>query len=704
MYVTCNPLLCSLGRPSQHEQRPHILSEGRKGVLLQPGAIVVVRLASGPSIRRVIETKGTRVRLALGRNREARLPTERVLLETGEFADNEDELNSFSAACESAASDLDLSDVWDLCVGEPSSLSLADIADFYWAEPASPPQLAALLLHLERDDPYFEGSADGYSPRTRQDVIDTLSQRRARAEREAAVSALADRLSSGELPAQPSQHERELLDHLKGFVVYGDNYTRAAPARDLIARAAPKSRDQRREAFSLLVGAGVMSQDEPLELSAADIPSEFHQDLILLAEGVDLDAALSDGNRVDLSGVPTFTIDNADTADRDDAFSLERLNGHYRLGIHIADAASLVDSGGELCAEASRRSASLYLPESVIPMLPPRLSEFLGSLEPGSLRPALSVLAEVTEDGDILDWEIVHSIVRSDTALSYDDVDREAGGGPSEWREPVVVLDRTATARERLRAQAGAISFRRPEIDVSVDNSGTIDVRVIDRASMSRRMVSELMVLANCLMAKFCAANGIPAAYRIQTTNKDASLVHDWDQEYDPVREFAAVRHMSAAKLSSDPERHSGLGVPEYIQATAPLRRYPDLVMQRQIGHFIRTGAHLYRADEVLAIASAADVRIRELARIERLRKRYWFLKYLRQNRSGQKGNGDSSNVFQAVVLEHREHGPSTIELLEYPFRTRIQLTDRDSPGDQIQVRLHDVDLWTRSAHFIRER
>lgn len=670
---------------------------------MRPGAIIVVRLASGPSIRRVIETKGTRVRLALGRNKEARLPTDRVLLETGEFADSEDELSFFSAAAESAAEDLDLSEVWDLCVGEPSVLSIADIAGLYWPDPASPAQIAALLLHLERDDPYFERAADGYSPRTREDVSATLSRRRARAEREAALAALAGRLSTGELPAQPSQTERELLDHLKGFVVYGENYTRATPAREMVTRAAPKSRDHRREAFALLVRAGLMGKDEPLEVLAADIPREFTPELTRLAEAIDVDAALSVGHRVDLSGIPTVTIDNADTADRDDAFSLERLAGRYRLGIHIADAAALVEPGGALCAEASRRSASLYLPESVIPMLPPRISESVGSLEPGELRPALSVLAEVAEDGEVLDWEIVSSIVRSDAALSYNSADRQVRYDSGEWQELLAVLDRFGTARGRQRERAGAISFRRPEMELSVDAIGEIDVKVIDRTSMSRRLVSELMILANCLMAKFCVENQIPAAYRTQEATGGPVLARGLDQEYDPVREFSAVRQLSPAKLSADPKGHGGLGVPEYIQATAPLRRYPDLVMQRQIGHFIRTGAQLHQAEEILAIASASDVQIRELARIERQRQRYWFLKYLRQNRTGHGGNGGPTNVFRAVVLESRDRRPSTIELLEYPFRTRIHLTERDSPGDQIEVRLHGLDLWTRSAHFIRE-
>ena len=669
---------------------------------MQTGAIVVVRLANGPSVRRIIDVKGARVRLALGRNREARLPVERVLLETGEFARTEDEVRAFSTECESVAAELDLEEVWDLCSGDGSALNLVDIADLLWSEDASPVQMAALLLHLEREDPYFQASPDGYAPKPQAEVEAILSHRRAQAEREASIASLATCLASGTAPSQPNQHESELLDHLRGFVVYGDNYTRAAPARELTARAAPKSRDHRREAFALLARAGLMSEDEPLEVKAADIPLEFPDDVLRLAASVDGAAALADNARVDLSEAPTFTIDNAGTADRDDAISLEPHNGHYRLGIHIADAASLVEPGGPLCVEASRRSASLYLPETVIPMLPPSLSESVGSLDPDVRRPTLSVLAEITEDGDVLDWEIVPSVISSDAALTYGEVDESTAGGPGDWHSHIEILDRIASGRALHRAHAGAVSLHRPELEVSVDETGAIDIQVLDRTSMARRLVSELMILCNCLMAEFCSTNRIPVAYRTQEVSNGSALASN--QTYDPVREFEAVKRMSPAKLSPDPGPHGGLGVSEYIQATAPLRRYPDLAMQRQISHYIKCGSPLYEKNEVLAMAASADVQIRELARIERQRKRYWFLKYLRETRGGNADGTASLGIFPAVVLERREQGPSSIELLEYPFRTRIQLQDGDSPGDRITVRLHDVDLWSRSAHFIRER
>ena len=642
------------------------------------------------------------MRLALGRNKEANLPAERVLLDTGTIVQGEDELNAFRAECESAAAGIDLAEIWELTVGEPCPLSLTDISELYWTETETIIQLSALLFHLETDDPYFKVGADGYTPKPEAEVDAILRHRRVQAARMREFDFLVTSLTSGETPSQPSRYHRELLDHLRGFVIHGDSYTRAASARELASRVSPGSNDHRREAFYLLVQAGLMSEDEPLEVIGAEIQNEFSDEVLSLAANVNIEAAVSESFRVDLTGMPTLTIDNADTADRDDAISLERLNGRLRLGIHIADAASLIEPGGGLFAEASRRSASLYLPEGTIPMLPPSVSESAGSLDPGVRRPALSVLADVTEDGEVLEWEIVPSVVRSDAALSYDAVDQRTADIPDEWREVIAALDRLSRGRARQRAQTGAVSLRRPEIEVSVDSEGVIRVGVTDRASMSRSLVSELMILCNCLMAKFCATNQIPAAFRRQAKSEESALPQQEDQAYDPVREFAAVRQLSPAQLSVEPGFHGGLGVAEYLQATAPLRRYSDLVMQHQIAHFIRSGAPLYAAEEVSAIAASADVQIRELARVERLRKRYWFLKFLLQTRIGQVGYRGPTDIFEAVVLERRKHGPSTIELVEYPFRTRIQLSDRDSPGDRVTLRLHDVDLWTRSAHFTR--
>ena len=665
---------------------------------MQPGAIVVVRLASGPSIRRVIEVKGGRVRLALGRNREARLPINRVLLELDVALEGEDALKAFSAGSESLSAGIDLAEAWELVVDDPSPMSLAELADLYWAESPSPVQLSALLLHLENDDLYFEGVPGGYLPRPEAKVKETLCRRRRQAERRRAFAGLAARLASGEAPDSPGRYERELIDHLKGFVVYGDNYTRAASARELIAAAAQGPGDHRRQAFGLLTGAGLMHEDEPLELIEAEIPDEFPDEVLRLAADVEPAAALADGARIDLTGVPTFTIDNAGTADRDDAVSLERLDGRYRLGIHIADAASIVERGDAVCAEAARRSASLYLPERTIPMLPPSISEAAGSLDPHLRRPALSAMVEVTDDGNVLGWEIVPSIVRSDAALSYDEADRQASGS-GEWSATLSALDRIARALAAVRTRAGAVSMRRPEMEVSVSESGEISVDVIDRASTSRLLVSELMILCNCLLAKFCGLNGLPAAYRTQAMPEGPPPAPQPGPKYDPVLEFSAGRRMAPAQLSAAPGAHAGLGVTGYIQATAPLRRYTDMVMQRQVGSFIRRGAPLYSAEEVAAIAASADVQVRELARIERQRKRYWFLKFLKLARLEK---GGSSDLFRAVALDRRERGPSPIELLEYPFRARIQLTDRDSAGDELTVRLHKIDLWTRSAHFIR--
>ena len=669
---------------------------------MQPGDIVVVRLSDGLSLRRVVEAKGERVRLAIGRNKEARLSRTRVVLETGVKAEDEDRLDAFRDRCEAMASGVDLSEVWEVTRDDASALSLEDITGLYWTKEPDIAYRIALLLHLDQEDPYFTEESGKYLPRSVTEVEEVMALRRRKAEQEEAFDSLAEHLVSGQVPSDLSRYQSELLDHVRGFVVYGDSYTRAGLVRDLVGRVTPGTQDLQREAFRLMVKAGVMSEDEPLEILRAEVPDEFPKSVIEPAGDLGFNAFPSDGRRRDLTDLLTFTIDHAGTRDRDDAVSLETVNGRCRLGIHITAAGAYIESGGELDREADRRMASLYLPERKIPMLPPVISEEAGSLNPGEIRAALSVLIEITEDGEVLDWEVVPTIVRSDEALSYDQVDGQIASGSGEWHELLTVLDRIAAGRTRIRKQAGALILYRPEMEVTVEASGDIGVKVIDRLAPSRRLVSELMILCNYLLAQFCADNKLPAGYRSQKPLEGASSAQNSDQPYDPVLDFAAMRKMAPAELSSEPGAHSGLGVPVYIQATSPLRRFPDMVMQRQISHFINEGATLYSADAVSSVVARADVQIRELARIEDRRRRYWFLKFLAQTRLARAGTDEGVDLFEAVVLDRRDRGPSLVELREYPFRTRVQLTDRDLPGDVLTLRLHDVDLWTRSGRFIR--
>ena len=169
-----------------------------------------------------------------------------------------------------------------------------------------------------------------------------------------------------------NSHQVGLLSQLRDFAIYGDDYNRSASARSLLEKVKSRTRDLQRLSFELLVKVGEFSPDEPLELQRAKISDTFSDDAEVEAATIDLPKLLVEAHRKDFISVPTVTIDDEGTQDRDDALSLEvDAEGVYRIGIHIADAGTLIPPGSALDSEADKRMSSLYLPERKITMLPP---------------------------------------------------------------------------------------------------------------------------------------------------------------------------------------------------------------------------------------------------------------------------------------------------------------------------------------------
>ena len=675
---------------------------------MQTGEIIVARLSGGISTGLCLEptNRDKRVRISVGRNREALIPAERVMLATGTIASGRAEAEEFHRRCGELASDIDLAEVWEVAQDETAARSLDDLSDLYWGASHGAAQRVALLLHLEQTSRYFTREPEGYTPRSRQSLEETETRRQRDAENAHDAADLLECLSGGKLPDKMTLHQISLVEHLRGYAIHGDNYTRSAVARGLLEKAEHKLRDLQQLCIKLLEEAGIFSPDEPLELERAGIPDEFQAAVLVEAASIDLTRALGDPARRDLTNVPTLTVDDAGAQDRDDAISLEveqRSSGQdgvsYVVGLHIADAGSLISQCSALDQEADHRMGTVYMPDRKIPMLPAGVSSELGSLLPGERRVALSVLVRVSESAELLGWEVVPSVVLSRVALSYDEADGAMEDVDDPWHEMLAGLDRIAGSLRTGREASGAINIERPEMLIEVPSTGEVGVKVISRSNRARLMVSEFMILCNSLLAEYCRHNDLPAPYRTQAV-ADPSIAVDEVPE-GPLRWFLTMRSLQPAELNTVPASHSGLAVPAYIQATSPLRRYPDLVMQRQISHFIHRGEVLYSPEDIKSIAQRADVQLRDLARLEEERKQYWFLKYLGQRYLER--NGDDSAVLQAVVLETRPRRAALLELSDYPYRTRAHLQGTWNPGETVTLRLRGVDLWRRVAQFVHE-
>jgi exoribonuclease-2 len=527
-------------------------------------------------------------------------------------------------------------------------------------------------------------------------------------------------LAQGSLPEQLSKHQEMLLGQLREYAIHGEEFSKRDAARALLESLGSRTRDQQRRCFELLVAAGVFSPDEPLELHQAGIREKFLDDAIDEAASLGLDHLLQQPQRRDLTDLTAITIDDAEAEDRDDALSVkETQDGGYRIGVHIADGGSLIPLDGAIDREADRRMATLYLPERNIGMLPPGLASRLGSLDPGETRCAMSLLVSLDATGEIVDSEITPSVVRSHAALSYEEADRALEDQGVEWGGILAGLNVAANALRARRERAGAINIDQAEMIVKVQPSGEVEVKVHDRSSPARLLVTELMIMCNSLLAEFCRDNNLPAVYRSQAKPdlSDLDLGRPESQAEGPVlsdtegpvlshaeealQRYMLTRRLAPAHLGTTSMPHAGLGVQAYVQATSPLRRYPDLVIQRQIAHHLTTGEPLYPLEKIASLGQRADVQLRELAQLENSRNKYWFLKYLQQSRLEDSGAVETSSLFPAAVLDNQPRRLAMLELDEFPMRVRAELSQSWGPGDTVTLKLQGVDLWRRIGLFV---
>ncbi len=323
--------------------------------------------------------------------------------------------------------------------------------------------------------------------------------------------------------------------------------------------------------------------------------------------------------RTDFRGRPTVTIDGEDARDFDDAITLEKLgNGHFWLGVHIADVSHYVRPGSALDEEAFDRGTSVYFPDRAVHMFPPELATGLCSLNPGVDRLVQSCLMEVDARGDVVRHEIHDGVIRSDARMTYTAVNAilsEEDADTIARYAPLVPLFRVMgdlyeILRER-RRRRGSIDFDLPESEIVLDEEGLVEAVIASERNIAHRLIEEFMLLANETVAGQLESNGIPSLYRIHeapdpvkvavfeefVTTLGYSLAappggvrpRDFQHLVERIAgsaverpiAFLMLRTMQQARYDAVNVGHFGLAAPTYTHFTSPIRRYPDLVVHR---------------------------------------------------------------------------------------------------------------------------
>jgi len=373
------------------------------------------------------------------------------------------------------------------------------------------------------------------------------------------------------------------------------------------------------------------------------LPNRFPAPVMREAEGASARMERP-GSRRDLRDRFVLTIDPARARDFDDALSLETgPNGERVLGVHIADVAHFVPPGSALDAEARRRGNSVYLPDHVVPMLPEQLSNRICSLKPGEDRLAFSVFLTVSAAGSVRAAEFARTTIRSRVRLTYEQVLAVLSDGgsaaatelPGETVDRLRALSRLAQQFRRRRFARHALELDVPEPEISLNRDGSVSGIRLVTDDISHQLVEECMVAANEAVARRLAERRVPLIYRVHEPPAEEKIealsAELAELGYEPgdlrnrrnladfVRSVkddplayhvrvAVLRSMKRALYSSLPGKHFGLAKSCYAHFTSPIRRYPDLVVHRQLAADL-AGEHprCYTRDDLDEIAPSCS-------------------------------------------------------------------------------------------------
>lgn len=413
------------------------------------------------------------------------------------------------------------------------------------------------------------------------------------------------------------------------------------------------------------------------------LPTDFPEDVLADARAQADAFDESVAGRLDLTADTIITIDPIDARDFDDAISLTELpNGHWRLGVHIADVSHFVRPRSALDREARDRATSVYLPDRVLPMLPEIISNNLASLQPDKVRYAKTVFIEFTSEGVRAHAEVHNAAIKSARRFTYEEVD-EYLADPAAWKgklaPPVHSLlgnmHTLAMVLRNRRLTRGAIELTLPELKVDLDKDGRVSGAHLVENTVSHQIIEEFMLAANEAVAALLRLQEIDFLRRVHGQPDPRKLhaltrfVRDLGIECESLEDrfeikrvvelvkdrpeahavnYAILRSMQKAVYGPDDDGHYALHSRDYCHFTSPIRRYPDLTVHRIFDSLARGKRPGGSFDELAVLGEHCSEREQRAATAERELKKVKLLDYM-SKRIGEE--------MEAVITGVEEYG-----------------------------------------------
>ncbi len=480
----------------------------------------------------------------------------------------------------------------------------------------------------------------------------------------------------------------------------------------------------------------------------AGFPLEFPDEVMEEAARIpDVIAAAEIKKRKDIRDIFTITIDPVDAKDFDDAISFRKLkNGHYEIGIHIADVSHYVEPGTAMDKEAYHRATSVYLPDRVNPMLPEHISNVLCSLRPKEDKLTFSAIFQMNGKGDVKQYWLGKTVIHSDHRFTYEEVQTIIEEKAGLYAEEILILNDIARKLRKKRFDNGAINFSSQEVRFKLDEKGDPVGIMVKESKESHQLIEEYMLLANRTVAENVSKikvqeKPLPFPYRTHDDPDEEKLVpfaafaqkfgHKFDtsspdavaasfnqllkdvhgKPEQHVLEQLGIRTMAKARYTTENVGHYGLGFEHYCHFTSPIRRYPDVQVHRILFDVLNN--KLVADKKMEDKCKHTSERERAAMEAERASNKYKQVQYMR-NYLGEEFEGVISGVasfgFWVETVEHKCEGLVSINsLLDYDEFRHVEsdycLVGHRSGkkfrmGDKVMIRVVAASLAKRQLDY----
>ncbi|MDR1402730.1 MAG: ribonuclease R, partial [Tannerellaceae bacterium] len=366
--------------------------------------------------------------------------------------------------------------------------------------------------------------------------------------------------------------------------------------------------------------------------------------------------------REDFRKVTTFTIDPKDAKDFDDALSVrKRPNGHWEIGVHIADVTHYVKPDSIIEREAVSRATSVYLVDRTIPMLPERLSNLICSLRPDEEKLCFSAIFELDGNAEVKNYRIKRTVIKSDRRFTYEEAQQIIETGEGDFKEEILATNELAKKLRAKRFREGAINFDRYEVKFEIDENGKPLAVYFKEAKDANKLIEEFMLLANKTVAEYVGRipkgkapktfvyriHDLPDpdkmehfaefvrrfGYKVKTEGEKSDVSKGINKLLDTIQgkpeenliETLAIRAMQKARYATENVGHYGLAFEYYTHFTSPIRRYPDMMAHRLLERYLAGGRsvvktkyeelceHCSSMEQIAANAERASIKYKQV-------------------------------------------------------------------------------------------